>query len=84
MGYGSGYAPTRATIITDQAEHTAKFVKLMALEDSVIHTLTAESIDENLATGNATAINFGKASCIEGLVITKVKLTSGTVLAYIA
>jgi hypothetical protein len=84
MGYGSGYAPTRATIITDQAEHTAKFVKLLALEDSVVHTLTAESIDENLATGNATAFPLGKNCCIEGLVMSKVKLTSGTVLAYIA
>jgi len=83
MGYGSGYAPTKATIITNQAEHTAKFVKLLALEDSVIHTLTAESIDENLAGGNATGVNFGKNCCIEGLVMTKVKLTSGTILAYI-
>ena len=48
-----------------QAEHTAKFVKLLALEDSVIHTLTAESIDENLAGGNALGGNFGKNCCIE-------------------
>ena len=55
MGYGSGFEPTKATIITNTATHTAKFVKLMALEDSVIHTLTAEGIDENLAGGDATA-----------------------------
>ena len=84
MGYGSGYAPTRATIITNQAEHTAKFVKLLALEDSVVHTLTAESIDENLAGGNATNFPMGKNCCIEGLVISKIKLTSGTVIAFLA
>jgi len=84
MGYGSGFEPTKATIITDTATHTAKFVKLMALEDSVIHTLTAEGIDENLAGGDATAINFNTSSCIEGLAMTSVKLTSGTVIGYIA
>ena len=82
MGYG--YEWTRTTIITDTATHTAKFVKLMALEDSVIHTLTGEHIDENLAGGDATAINFNTSACIDGVVMTSVKLTSGTVVAYIA
>ena len=82
MGYG--FEPTKATIITDTATHTAKFVKLMALEDSVIHTLTGEGIDENLASGDATAINFNTSACIEGIVMTSVKLTSGTVVGYIA
>jgi len=82
MGYG--FEPTKATIITDTATHTAKFVKLMALEDSVIHTLTGEGIDENLAGGDATAIAFNTSACIEGIVMTSVKLTSGTVVGYIA
>ena len=82
MGYG--YAPTKATIITNTAAQTGRFVKIMALEDSVIHTLTGEGIDENLAGGDATAINFNTSACIEGIVMTSVKLTSGTVVGYIA
>ena len=38
MGYG--YAPTKATIITNTAAQTGRFVKIMALEDSVIASMT--------------------------------------------
>ena len=79
MGYG--YAPTKATIITNTAAQTGRFVKIMALEDSVIASMTATNITEN---GSATkeAIEFDTAACIEGLIITSITLTSGTIIAY--
>ena len=45
MGYG--YQPTKATIITNTAAQTGRFVKIMALEDSVIASMTSAAITEN-------------------------------------
>jgi hypothetical protein len=73
-----GYAYPGAEFIDDTAvAHTGRFGKIVALEDSVIASLTAQDW-----TGNTlSAIPF-KASCeIEG-VFTSVTLTSGTVVAY--
>ena len=79
MGYG--FEPTKATIITDTATHTAKFVKLMALEDSVIASMTSAAITEN-GSSTISAININTSACIEGLEVTSITLSSGTVVAY--
>lgn len=79
MGYG--YAPTKATIITNTAAHTGRFVKIMALEDSVIASMTTLAITEN-GSSTVEAININTSACIEGLEVTSITLTSGTVIAY--
>jgi hypothetical protein len=79
MGYG--YAPTKATIITNTSAQTGRFVKIMALEDSVIASMTSSAITEN-GSSTINAINFNTSACIEGLEITSITLTSGTVVAY--
>jgi hypothetical protein len=72
-----GYKYFGAEFIDDTVQHTGRFGKIVALEDSVIASLTAQDW-----TGNTlSAIPF-KASCeIEG-VFTSITLTSGTVVAY--
>ena len=79
MGYG--YAPTKATIITNTSAQTGRFVKIMALENSVIASMTSSAITENGSSTN-NAINFNTSACIEGLEITSITLTSGTIVAY--
>ena len=66
MGYGSGYEPTKATLITNTAAQTGRFVKIMALTDSVIASMTSAAT----------------SACIEGLEITSITLASGAVVAY--
>lgn len=69
------YYPS-ALIIKNTIANNGRFGKVVALEDSVIQTLLAESVD-----GALSSVTL-KANCsIEG-VITRVKLTSGTVIAY--
>jgi hypothetical protein len=66
-----------AEYIDDTVAHTGRFGEIVALEDSVIATLTAMDY-----TGNAlTAIPL-KASCELCGVFTSITLTSGTVVAY--
>ena len=66
-----------AEYIDDTGAHTGRFGEIVALEDSVIATLTAMDY-----TGNAlTAIPL-KASCELCGVFTSITLTSGTVVAY--
>ena len=79
MGYG--YTPAKATIITNTAAHTGKFFKIMALEDSVIASMTSSAITEN-GSSTINAININTSACIEGLEVTSITLTSGTVVAY--
>jgi len=79
MGYG--YAPTKATIITNTAAQAGRFVKIMALEDSVIASMTSSAITEN-GSSTINAININTSACIEGLEVTSITLTSGTVVAY--
>tara|TARA_Y100000310_G_C20246625_1_gene607116 strand:- start:14 stop:259 length:246 start_codon:yes stop_codon:yes gene_type:complete len=79
MGYG--YAPTKATIITNTAAHTGRFVKIMALENSVIASMTTVAITEN-GSSTVEGININTSACIEGLEVTSITLTSGTVIAY--
>ena len=63
--------------ISDTAAHTGRFGEIVALEDSVIASLTAQDW-----TGNAlTAIPLKATGEIEG-VFTSITLTSGTVVAY--
>ena len=72
-----GYAYPGAEFIDDTAAHTGRFGKIVALEDSVIASLTADDY-----TGNTlSAIPF-KASCEMCGVFTSITLTSGTVIAY--
>ena len=79
MGYG--YAPTKATIITNTAAQTGRFVKIMALEDTVIDSLTTSAITQN-GSSTISGIVFNTAACIEGLEITSITLQSGSVVAY--
>jgi len=72
-----GYAYPGAEYIDDTAAHTGRFGKIVALEDSVINTLSAEDY-----TGNALSAVPLKASCEIYGVFTSVTLTSGTVVAY--
>ena len=72
-----GYAYPSAEFIDDTAAHTGRFGKIVALEDSVINTLSAEDY-----TGNALSAVPLKASCEMYGVFTSVTLTSGTVVAY--
>ena len=66
-----------AEYIDDTVAHTGRFGEIVALEDSVIATLTAMDY-----TGNSlTAIPL-KASCELCGVFTSITLTSGTVVAY--
>lgn len=72
-----GYAYPGAEYIADTSAHTGRFGKIVALEDSVIASLSADDY-----TGNAlSAIPF-KASCELCGVFTSITLTSGTVVAY--
>lgn len=71
------YAYPGAEFIDDTSAHTGRFGKIVALEDSVIASLSADDY-----TGNAlSAIPF-KASCELCGVFTSITLTSGTVVAY--
>ena len=79
MGYGC--RPTKATIITKTAAQTGRFVKILALEDSVIASMTSAAITEN-GSSTIEGIEFDTSACIEGLEITSITLTSGTIVAY--
>ena len=72
-----GYAYPGAEYIDDTAAHTGRFGKIVALEDSVINSLSAEDY-----TGNTPSAVPPKASCEIYGVFTSVTLTSGTVVAY--
>jgi hypothetical protein len=66
-----------AEYISDTAAHTGRFSEIVALEDSVIASLTAQDW-----TGNAlTAIPLKATGEICG-VFTSITLTSGKVVAY--
>ena len=75
MEYGYDYPA--AKIINDTADHTGRFGKMVALQDSVIDTIVSENI-----TGDLTSLQFKSTAEIEG-VITSITLTSGTVIAYL-
>ena len=75
-----GYEPSKANIINDTNAQTGKFVKVVALEDSVI-TLVSDFITEN-GSSTVSSINLNANCAIEGLVITSITLASGTVIAY--
>nr|BAR24913.1 hypothetical protein [uncultured Mediterranean phage uvMED]BAR39245.1 hypothetical protein [uncultured Mediterranean phage uvMED] len=81
MGYGSGYEPTKARLITNTAAQTGRFVKIMALTDSVIASMTAHAITEN-GVASITSVPFHTSACIEGIEITSITLASGAVVAY--
>ena len=66
-----------AEYIDDTVAHTGRFGEIVALEDSVIASLTAMDY-----TGNALAAIPLKASCEMCGVFTSITLTSGTVIAY--
>ena len=66
-----------AEYISDTSAHTGRFGEIVALEDSVIASLTAQDW-----TGNAlTAVPLKATGEICG-VFTSITLTSGTVVAY--
>lgn len=66
-----------AEFIDDTVAHTGRFGKIVALENSVIASLSAMDY-----TGNAlAAIPLNASSEMEG-VFTSITLTSGTVVAY--
>jgi hypothetical protein len=72
-----GYRYAGAEFIDDTVAHTGRFGKVVALEDSVIASMTVQDW-----TGNTlSAIPFKASTEIEG-VFTSITLTSGTVVAY--
>ena len=72
-----GYAYPGAEFIDDTSAHTGRFGKIVALEDSVIASLTAQDY-----SGNTLAAIPFNASCELCGVFTSITLTSGTVVAY--
>ena len=72
-----GYMYPGAEYIDDTAAHAGRFGKIVALEDSVIASISTEDI-----TGNSMSAAPLKASCEICGVITSVTLTSGSVMAY--
>tara|TARA_R100001510_G_C7520206_1_gene116044 strand:+ start:290 stop:532 length:243 start_codon:yes stop_codon:yes gene_type:complete len=78
MKYGNQYPA--AIIITDTNTHTGRFGRLHALEQATTGLITAKNITEN---GSSTIdfLTIKPDSEIEG-VITSIKLTSGSVIAY--
>jgi hypothetical protein len=72
-----GYKYPGAEFIDDTAAHAGRFGKIVALEDSVIASLTAMDY-----TGNTLSAIPLNASCEMDGVFTSVTLTSGTVIAY--
>ncbi len=78
MKYGNKYPA--AIIITDTNTHTGRFGKVHGLEQATAGLITAENITEN----GSTTLDFlviKPDSTIEG-VITSIKLTAGSVIAY--
>jgi hypothetical protein len=72
-----GYAYPGAEFVDDTAAHAGRFGKIVALEDSVIASLSADDY-----TGNTLSAIPLKASCEMYGVFTSITLTSGTVVAY--
>jgi hypothetical protein len=72
-----GYAYPGAEYISDTAAHTGRFGKVVALENTVIASMTADDI-----TGNTLSAVTLNSSCEICGVITSITLTSGSVLAY--
>jgi hypothetical protein len=72
-----GYKYPGAEFIDDTAAHAGRFGKIVALEDSVIASLTAMDY-----TGNTLSAIPLNASCEMEGVFTSITLTSGTVIAY--
>ena len=72
-----GYVYPGAEFIDDTNAHTGRFGKIVALEDSVIASLSAQDY-----TGNTLSAIPLNASCEMYGVFTSVTLTSGTVVAY--
>lgn len=72
-----GYAYPGAEFVDDTAAHAGRFGKIVALEDSVIASLSADDY-----TGNTLSSIPLKASCEMCGVFTSITLTSGTVVAY--
>ena len=56
-------------------------MKIMALTDSVIASMTSAAITENGAA-SITSVPLDTSACIEGLEITSITLASGAVVAY--
>lgn len=66
-----------AEFISDTAAHTGRFGEIVALQDTVIASLTAKDY-----TGNALTSVVLKANCELCGVFTSVTLASGSVVAY--
>ena len=74
MGYGYQYPSGK--IISNTSAHNGRFGKILALENSVIEVLLSENLD-----GVSADITLNANCSIEGVIV-RVKLTSGTVIAY--
>ena len=72
-----GYAYPSSEYIADTAAHTGRFGKIVALENTVIASMTAEDV-----TGNPLTAVTLNASCKFCGVITSITLTSGSVQAF--
>jgi|TARA_B100001094_G_C18098125_1_gene754175 hypothetical protein len=67
---------SKAKIITNTNTHSGRFVKIVALVDTVINTLTSDVI-----TGTTTSITLKHNVSLE-VDCTAIKLDSGAVIAY--
>ena len=65
-----------AKIVKDTNTHNGRFGKIVALEDTVLHSFTAQNAD-----GASSTITLN-SSCELEIIITQFKLTSGSVIAY--
>tara|TARA_R100001510_G_C7599922_1_gene166848 strand:+ start:199 stop:420 length:222 start_codon:yes stop_codon:yes gene_type:complete len=68
---------TKAKILTGTAVHSGNFGRIVALEDTVINTLTSDVI-----SGTLSGVNLSSNVSID-LDILSIKLDSGSVIAYI-
>lgn len=85
----NGYEPVSATIITDAVAHEGRFVKLLALENCEVTEVKSSQLKINgsYPSGGGTnsgvgPFTFEKGAVIEGIVMTSIKLTNGTAIAY--
>ena len=79
MKYGNQYPA--AIIITDRNTHTGRFGKIHALHQATAGTMTAKNITEN-GSSTIDSIVIKPDTDIVG-VITSIRLTNGSLIAYL-
>ena len=83
----NGYETVQAVIASDASKtFKGRFVKLVALIDSTLATVSSDQIQQNGGSiGSATSVALNKGCVIEGIVIDEFKVgATSAVLAYSA